>query len=82
MKTLVIHNDLKKRLKVAASNGSVVANDVLKAVADGVQTDANANYFTSVRKRSITEDGVTAYQIKITCCNKDVENPNFPDLGR
>ncbi len=82
MKTLEIHNDLKKRLRTAAANGSVVAKDVLKALADGKTTTANANYFTSVRKRTLSEEGVSVYQIKITCCNKDIENPNFPDLGR
>lgn len=82
MKTLVIHEDLKKRLRMAAANGSVVAQDVLKVAAKGKKTEANANYFTSVRKRTGTEDGVSVYQIKITCCNKDIENPNFPDLGR
>ena len=83
MKTLVIHEDLKKRLKLAASNGSVVAKDVLKAAGNGKETNANANYFTSVRKKhTSSEDGVGVYSIKITCCNKDIENPNFPDLGR
>ena len=82
MKTLVIHNDLKKRLKTAAANGSIVAKEVLKAVADGKTTNANANYFTSVRNRRANDETVGVYQIKITCCNKDIENPNFPDLGR
>ncbi len=82
MKTLVIHNDLKKRLKTAAANGSVVAKDVLRAVAEGKTTNSNANYFTSVRKRTASDEGIGVYQIKITCCNKDIENPNFPDLGR
>ena len=54
MKTLEIHNDLKKRLRTAASNGSIVAKDVLKALADGKTTTANANYFTSVRKRTLS----------------------------
>ncbi len=83
MKTLVIHNDLKKRLRTAAANGSVVAKEVLKAVAEGKTTNSHANYFTSVRKRTTSDDGgVGVYQIKITCCNKDIANPNFPDLGR
>ena len=82
MKTLVIHNDLKKRLKTAAANGSMVAKEVLKAVADGKTTNANANYFTSVRNRRASDETVGVYQIKITCCNKDIENPNFPDLGK
>lgn len=82
MKTLEIHNDLKKRLRTAAANGSVVAGDVLRTIAEGKTTTANANYFTSVRKRTASDDGVGVYQIKITCCNKDLDNPNFPDLGR
>lgn len=82
MRTLVIHNDLKKRLKVAASNGSKVAKEVLETANQGMTTNANTNYFTSVRKKSTSNDDVCTYQIKITCCNKDIENQNFPDLGK
>lgn len=80
----IISNDLKKRITVASQNGSIIAADLLNAIKKcknmGEETDKKSNYFDSKRIVS-SHDGRKTIRIVVTCCNKDINHPSFPDRG-
>lgn len=78
---VIIHDDLKKRISMAAENGSSVALFILKMLKEGREARANMNYFDSIRVSSHYEL-YNAIRVKLTCCNKDVTNDNFPEKGK
>ena len=84
MKRFTISDDLMRRIKVAAANGNVVANDLMLAIKQHrdkkEETDKTIDYFDSVRKVA-TCDGRKSVRIVVSCCRKDLSNPNFPDYG-
>lgn len=88
----IISNDLMNRIKCAAANESIVAKTLLQAIKDcrdiANETNSTINYFDSkryVHGTGYTLDGdtakVKAVRAVVTCCRKDVTNPNFPDYG-
>ena len=74
---------LRKRLESASFNGSVIARDILKASRKHMSqlTTSKANYFDSVRITHGMDGNQTKMRVKITYCDKDLSNPNFPDRG-
>ena len=80
----IISNDLRKRITVASQNGSIIAADLLNAIKKcknmGEETDKKSNYFDSRRIVS-SHDGRKTIRIVVTCCNKDINHPSFPDRG-
>lgn len=74
---------LRKRLESSAHNGSVIARDILKASRKHMSqlTTSNANYFDSIRLTNGTDSEQTKMRIRITYCDKDLNNPHFPDRG-
>ncbi len=82
---LVISSELRKRVEMASTNGSVIASDLLKEFHKGAKDvkaviSKTANYFDSVRATG-TRSEYKSLSIKISVCPKDVDNPNFPDRG-
>lgn len=85
---LNISEELKQRVEFAAKNGSKVAQILVKEFKKGyndiskiVPENCKANYFQSRRSVYRVCDTYKRITVKITCCNKDVENEHFPDKG-
>lgn len=80
----IITNDLKNRVKYAAMNGSVIAQDLLAAINAcrdiKQETDKTMNFFDSKRKVHQLDSRKTI-RIVVTCCRKDLSNRNLPDYG-
>jgi hypothetical protein len=78
-----VRQALKNRLKTSAFNGSIVARDLLSEINSNKEISniisGNYNYFGTKIIKSSNNDGTLSYNIKITCCNKDLNNPKFPD---
>lgn len=79
---VIVSNDLRSRLKCAASNGSVIAKDLLVELKKNNDASdiirGKANYFTTKKKKS-SESSPVRMRVIFTGCNKDLTNINFPD---
>lgn len=80
---VIVKDELRARLTCAASNGSVVAKDILAEIKSNKEISevlrGKANYFATKRKRQSGGEGFTKIKIVFTYCNKDITNDNFPD---
>jgi hypothetical protein len=87
---LIITEALKSRLRIAASNGSIIARDVLAEINKRNNTAkmlrGNFNNFNIKSYHKKNGDGgcgtggeIISTRLVITCCNKSINNPNFPD---
>lgn len=80
---VIVKDELRARLACAASNGSVVAKDILAEIKSNKEITevlrGKANYFATKRKRQNGGDGYHRIKIVFTYCNKDITNENFPD---
>jgi hypothetical protein len=84
---LIFTEALKNRLRVASANGSKVAKDILHEI--NISSSAkilrgnynNFNLKSYYKKHGDNGSGgeITSTRVVITCCNKSVNNPNFPD---
>lgn len=76
----IVNEIFRKRIECAAFNGSVIAKDILEELKRPIEeiTDKTANYFNATKVTG-ESDGITTMRIKISYCNKDLANENFPD---
>lgn len=79
---VIVSNDLRSRLKCAASNGSVIARDILAELKKNNDVSetirGKANYFSTKKKKNSNETPVRM-KVIFTGCTKDLSNTNFPD---
>jgi hypothetical protein len=84
---LIITEALKNRLRVATSNGSKIAKDILHEIGNSGSTKILRGNFNNFNLKSYYKrhgdngsgGDITSTRIVITCCNKSINNPNFPD---
>lgn len=82
---LVLTEALKTRLKNTAFNGSRIAKDILTEVNKNSEVTevikGKYNFFRAKIHRRIIDNEREFHELTITCCNKDLNNPSFPDYG-
>ena len=79
----IFSKSLRKRLESASANGSVVASDILKASRKHMSelTSSKVNYFDSIRINNGYDGDFKKLGLKISYCNKALDNIHFPDRG-
>ncbi|WP_165043809.1 hypothetical protein [Dysgonomonas sp. ZJ709] len=81
MKTKIT-KELKSRLLHAASNGSIIARDILTELRKNTDVSqiirGTANYFGTKRKKE-SYTNYNKIRITFTVCTKNLVHPNFPD---
>lgn len=77
-----VSDELKHRLTNAASNGSIVAKDILCEIRKNADVTeiikGSANYFSTKRKKQTCES-YNKVKVIFTACTKDVSHQSFPD---